>query len=180
MHRWIHHGPDHEEVSSTRAEPGSQGSAQANCPSSTCTGVQSSQHSAMPAAHSANRHRSEVLSAEQFAEEEVHSIPSRSSETHEQSRAEVSMQSSMQPEVHTQPATAAGSQPTQRHDSTAGAAVKAFSEAGSRTVSLDRSVVADMCSLFQDASVLVGMHPDQVSCRLDPMLILSSIIVVSA
>ena len=163
MHRWIHHGPDHEELTPSRAESGSQAPAQASCPaSSTCTELQSSQHCAMSAAHAANGNSSEQLFAQLHAKEKAPSISGMPAEAHEQGRAEISMQSSMQQGLESQSAIAAGSHHTQRHDSKAGASVKALSEAGSCATNLDRSVVAEMCSLFQDASVLVGMHPDQV------------------
>ena len=133
---------------------------------STCTEVQSLQYPATPAAPSANRYRLIQLSAAMHAEGNAPFISSMPAGAREQGRAEIFMQSSMQPEVHPWSATAAGTQHAQRHDSRARAAIKALPEAGSRPVSLDMSVVAATCSIFQDASILIGMHPDQVGCKL--------------
>ena len=74
------------------------------------------------------------------------------------------MPSSMQQAIDLKPELPSGNEHIMESDCTAGVATMPPSEAQSRNGACDEDMVAETCSLFQDASVLVGMHPDQARC----------------
>ena len=172
MRRWIHRGADHEDMSPSSTEPAPNGMPHPQQDTESCSGqgtaiimgmlgVAAEQASADRGMHSSTQQQPDIGS----------SAASCAGDDHAEeldSRAEVltDIQSSKQkkPEI-LESGSSSGSRYAQRHETSTKTAVKFLSEVDSLSHGLAEADVAGVCSLFQNASVLVGMHPDQVSCR---------------
>jgi len=170
MRRWIHRGADHEGVSPSEPAPNGKphlqqdtesGSGQETASIMSMLGVAAERDM-----HSNTQHQPGIGSNAASCAGNGHA------EEHD-SRLEIvaDIQASKQnkPEVlDLQSGLSSGGRYAQRHESSAETATMSLSEVDSRSYGLAEADVARVCSLFQDASVLVGMHPDQVSCFRGP------------
>ena len=166
--RWIHHGSDHERMGSSRAAPGSQGSVQASGPASSISSEMLSAHdSDALAAHPVNGVELSQLSTELCPGQGAAVLDSTPADAGGVGPAQASMQRGMQadPGLQLAPAATPLNQHIQRQDSKAVGAIQSVSGTNSTSRGLDEGQVVEICSLFRDASVLVGMHPDQVRCH---------------
>ena len=166
LRRWIHHGADHEDAGTSRAASGNQEPGRATDPApGSHSDPQSMQAFGMMAAHPASRAEPPQQAAELCTDLEAPAISSMPENTVRQGQAGISTRNSMQRNADLLSASAAADRTAQGHGSEAGEAAGPLSEADCISGGLDDSIAAELCALLQEASVLVGMHPDQVLCR---------------
>ena len=169
-HRWIHHGADHEEMGPSWAALGSQGSGQTSGPAaSTSSEVPSAHGGGAAAAHPVNGLGSPQQSVESCPGYEASARDSMPAEAAGQSPAQTPMQGRIRAKLGLQSSPALTSkQQAQAYDSKTDVPHEPLSKAEGTSRGLGAGEVAEVRSLFQDASVLVGMHPDQVRCHRNP------------
>lgn len=173
MRRWIHRGADHEDMSPSSKDSAHNGKSHLQQDTESCSGqgtaiamsmlgVAAEQGSADSGVHSSMQHQPDTGSNAASCAGNGHA------EEHDsRGEAVTDIQSSKQkkPEaLDLQSGSSSEGRYAQRHESSAAKATMSLPEVDSQSHGLAEADVAGLCSLFQDASVLVGMHPDQVSC----------------